>query len=189
MSIHTLLNSKATSYFITFTCFNWLPLIELANAYSSFYKWFEYLDRIQSKLLAYVIMPNHFHGIIYLEVGCPKNINQLVSTGKRFIAYSIIHGLEKRKREDLLQELFWSTSERERRKGQKHKVFKESFVALEIISIEMLINKLDYIHHNPCQGRWMLAEDFTEYEYSSAGYYEHEKFNKWITDYRKIYNW
>ena len=31
---------------------------------------------------------------------------------------------------------------------------------------------LDYIHHNPVSGKWRLAEDFTKYPHSSAGFYE-----------------
>ena len=133
-------------------------------------------------------MPNHFHGIIFLEVICPKNINQIIANGKRFIAYAIIKGLERQQNEILLQELFQSTSTREKNKGQKHKVFKDSFDAKEILSTKMLITKLDYMHRNPCEGRWNLVDNFTKYEYSSAAYYELEKDTKWITDYRKIYS-
>ena len=29
-----------------------------------------------------------------------------------------------------------------------------------------------YIHHYPVRGEWNLAKDFTEYEHSSASFYE-----------------
>jgi hypothetical protein len=32
--------------------------------------------------------------------------------------------------------------------------------------------KLDYIHNNPCQGKWMLADNPVSYQYSSAAFYE-----------------
>lgn len=35
-----IINNDGT-YFTTFTCTNWLPLFEKANAYSSVYKWFD----------------------------------------------------------------------------------------------------------------------------------------------------
>ena len=31
-------------YFITITCFNWLPLF-IADSYDALYKWFQYLKR------------------------------------------------------------------------------------------------------------------------------------------------
>ena len=164
-----------------------MHLIEKTQAYSAFYKWFEYLSTIRAKLLGYVIMPNHFHGIIYLDESCPKNINAIVANAKRFMAYYIIKVLEESKQEAILQELFHSTSEKEKNKGQKHKVFKPSFDAKEILSSEMLVVKLSYIHRNPCQGIWKLTDDFATFEHSSASFYELEKPNKWVTDYREIF--
>lgn len=178
MPVRTLQETKATAYFVTFTCYKWSSLIARANAFMAFYKWFEYLPSIEVKLLGYVIMPNHFHGIIYLEEDCPKNINQIISNAKRFIAYAIIKELEVKQEESLLQELFHSTSIREKDKGQKHKVFKDSFDAKELLSTNMLITKLEYMHRNPCQGRWNLVDNFTKFEYSSARYYELEVPNK-----------
>jgi hypothetical protein len=161
--------------------------IDRANAYSAFYKWFEYLPTIQAKLLGYVIMPNHFHGIIYLDEDCPRSINLIVSNAKRFIAYDIINNLEESKQESTLQDLFHSTTDRENDKGQKHKVFKASFDAKELLSTAMLTTKLDYMHRNHCQGKSMLVDDFTKFEHSSAGYYELGDSNNWLTDYREIY--
>ena len=57
-------------------------------------------------------------------------------------------------------------------KNQLHKAFKDSFDAKAIFSDKFLIQKLDYIHHNPVSGKWNLIKDFTEYEHSSASSYE-----------------
>ena len=56
-----------------------------------------------------------------------------------------------------------------------HKIFKDSFDAKAIFSDKFLIQKLDYIHHNPVSGKWNLVRDFTEYEHSSASFYEMQK--------------
>ncbi|MBX2962139.1 MAG: hypothetical protein KF687_06470 [Cyclobacteriaceae bacterium] len=37
---------------------------------------------------------------------------------------------------------------------------------------KMVWQKLDYMHRNPVSGKWKLADDFTKYPHSSAGYYE-----------------
>jgi len=176
-----------TVYFVTFTCFKWIALVELANAYNAFYKWFEYLKTNNIPLLGYVIMPNHFHCLIYLPADSETTLNRLVSNAKRFIAYAIIQNLEEAKSENLLQLLLVHTSEKRKTKGQKHRVFIDSFDAKEVYSQEMLEVKLDYIHRNPCSGKWNLAENFVQYPHSSASFYELEKQNEYLTHYREIW--
>ncbi|MEP0365423.1 MAG: hypothetical protein ABJN36_08075 [Cyclobacteriaceae bacterium] len=60
------------------------------------------------------------------------------------------------------------------KKGKRHQVFRLSFDAkkLEGDAVERV---LDYIHHNLVSGIWNLVDDFTDYPYSSAGYYDCEK--------------
>ena len=176
-----------TEYFITFTCLNWLHLFQKSNAYDAFYKWFNYLNENTFNLLGYVIMPNHFHGIIHIPADSKKDINQLVANGKRFIAYEIIKGLKEKKENSLLALLSKGLTNQEIKKGQKHKVFKSSFDCKEIMHIQMLQIKLDYIHKNQCQGKWNLVNAYTDYPYSSAAFYELDTENKWLTSYAEIY--
>ena len=61
---------------------------------------------------------------------------------------------------------------REKKKGQLHKVFKDSFDAKAIYSHKFLMQKINYIHNNPVSGKWMLAKDFVEYEHSGASFYD-----------------
>jgi hypothetical protein len=76
-------------YFITITCFKWLPLFNISDSYESVYKWFQYLK-----------LNNHF-----------------------ITGYVIIR------------------------------------------------QRLNYIHSNPCTGKWNLADMPESYVHSSAGYY------------------
>ena len=55
------------TYFITFTCYRWIPLFEITQGYDLVYRWFHYLqDKQSTQVVAYVIMPNHFHGILHM---------------------------------------------------------------------------------------------------------------------------
>ena len=56
--------------------------------------------------------------------------------------------------------------------GQLHKVFEDSFDAKKCMSKDFIYQKLDYIHHNPTSGKWMLAKDYLSYAHSSALFYE-----------------
>ena len=125
-------------------------------------------------------MPNHIHVLLHFPE-MPKSLNSIVGNAKRFMAYDIVERLEVRKENELLDILHAGVSKRERKKGQIHKVFEESFEAKECYTKEFVYQKLNYIHHNPVSGKWKLVDDFTEYEYSSASFYE-----KGIKKYERI---
>jgi REP element-mobilizing transposase RayT len=168
-------------YFTTFTCFKWKPLFEIASAYDSVYNWFDHLNDKGSSIIGYVIMPNHLHSLINF-LPSRQNLNTVIGNAKRFLAYDIIKRLEDAKKEDLLQDLYQSVKQRERKKGQRHKVFEESFDAKQCVTMEFIEQKLNYIHHNPVKGKWNLADDFTKYPHSSAGFY----FGTGANAYKKI---
>ena len=161
-------------YFITFTCYNWLPLFQLTDAYDTVYKWFDYLYTQNIRTTGYVIMPNHIHALLYFPQ-MPTSLNTIIGNGKRFMAYEIIKRLIVANDEATLAQLAVAVKESERKKGQLHKVFEDSFDAKECVSTEFIYQKLDYIHHNPTSGKWMLAADFLRYEDSSAAFYEDGK--------------
>ncbi len=86
-----------------------------------------------AEVVAYVIMPNHLHVILHFyKEGF--DMNAIIANGKRFIAYEIINRLEEKGNIELLHHLKSLVTERERKKGQLHKVFKDSFDAKAIIT-------------------------------------------------------
>lgn len=93
MSTRTIHTSDLSLYYITFTCFEWLPLFKLTNAYDVVYKWFSYLNEQKKiKVTAYVIMPNHLHCILFFP-SPDFSLNTIISNAKRFMAYEIIKRL------------------------------------------------------------------------------------------------
>jgi REP element-mobilizing transposase RayT len=158
-------------YFCTFTCYDWLHLFEITDGYGLVYKWFDVLKANGYYAIAYVIMPNHIHLILYFpETG--YNLNKIIGNGKRFIAYGIIDRLKAMQKNELLDYLASEVTAREKKKDQLHKVFIDSFDAKGIYTEKFFNQKLNYIHLNPVRGKWQLVEDYTEYEHSSASYYE-----------------
>ena len=158
------------TYFITFTCTNWLPLFEIANAYNSIYNWFNVLKNDGHFIIGYVIMPNHLHAIIsFKNIG--KSINSIVSNGKRFIAYEIVKKLEQQKNTIILQQLSKARNATEIKANKKHKVFKTSFDWKCCDSDKFIEQKLQYIHSNPCKDKWNLVDNSIDYLHCSAKYY------------------
>ena len=82
---------------------------------------------------------------------------------------------EKQQETGILQILKAADTAREKKKGQLHKVFKDSFDTKPIFSDKFFNQKLDYIHYNPVSGKWNLAKDFVAYEHSSASFYEENR--------------
>ncbi len=159
-------------YFCTFTCCNWINLFEISNTYDAVYNWFKILkDKYNCDVVAYVIMPNHVHCILYFK-DAGFDLNKIISNGKRFMAYEIIAQLKDKGATDVLKTLSDALTEREKKKGQLHKVFKDSFDAKAIYSENFLMQKISYIHFNPVSGKWNLVNDFTNYEHSTASFYE-----------------
>lgn len=164
------LNSNSF-YFVTFTCYRWLQLFEIANAYDTVYKWFDYLFKMNIYVTGYVIMPNHVHALLYFPQ-MPKSLNTVIGNAKRFMAYEIIKRLEERKEDKLLDLLHGSVKKREAKKNQIHKVFEDSFDAKDCYSEEFIYQKLQYMHFNPVSKKWSLVADFADYKHSSACFYE-----------------
>ena len=102
-------------------------------------------------VVAYVIMPNHVYAILHFSKE-GFDLNKIVSNGKRLMAYEIINRLVKSTDIDMLEKLSNLLTAREKKKGQLHKVFKDSFDAKAIITQRFLLQKINYIHNNPVSG-------------------------------------
>lgn len=168
---HTLQKDTHEVYFCTVTCYKWLPLFEEANAYASVYKWFDHLKDDGCLLLGYVIMPNHFHVLLY-PTHTDTSQSKIVGDGKRFLAYAIVNSLKKQGKTNLLEQLAAGVQAGEKDRGKNHQVFKLSFDARKCFDEKMIEQKLAYIHHNPVSGKWNLVNDFTDYKHLSARFYE-----------------
>jgi putative transposase len=119
-------------------------------------------------ILAYVIMPNHIHLILYF-----KEENQLSAMMRDFKKYTSGEIRRKLEHDGHLQMV---ENLRINIKMQKFKVWMDRFDDVFLESRHILESKLDYIHDNPvAKGYCKLPEDYT---YSSAGYYEKEKQGK-----------
>lgn len=115
-------------------------------------------------------MPNHIHALISF-VKSDHSINSIVGNGKRFIAYEIIKRLKDQGANELLQELANNIEPGRRANKKQHNVWELSFDWKECNSRNFIDQKLDYIHNNPCSGKWNLCNTPVEYPHSSARYY------------------
>ena len=158
-------------YFITFTCFKWLPLFEQAKSYDVVYNWFDYLKSKGHHIIGYVIMPNHLHALLAFT-NSETSINTIIGNGKRFMAYEMVKRLWRLKANELLDQLTEGVSARDYKRGKLHEVFDQSFDWKERRSNKFIDQKLDYMHDNPCRGVWNLVASPELYLHSSAKFYQ-----------------
>ena len=157
-------------FFITFTCHNWLPLIDKVSGYNIIYNWFDHLKEYGHFVNGYVIMPNHVHALISF-INAKQSINTIIGNGKRFMAYEIIKRLEANSEAGILQQLSAHVEPIRRANKKLHEVWETSFDWKDCRSNTFVWQKLDYMHSNPCTGKWQLAANPIEYFHSSAKFY------------------
>jgi REP element-mobilizing transposase RayT len=157
-------------FFITFTCHQWLSLIDTINGYDIIYNWFDHLKSKGHFINGYVIMPNHVHALISF-INTTQSINTIIGNGKRFMAYEIINRLEKSNETTLLEQLAGSVEATRKENKKLHEVWEISFDWKDCRSNEFVWQKLNYMHNNPCTGKWQLAVNAIEYIHSSARFY------------------
>jgi len=170
-------------YFITFTCYKWLRLIELTKAYDEVYKFFGILNQKGHPVLGYVIMPNHLHLLLYFEEK-NQSLNTIIGNGKRFIGYEIVRRLKNQGKESMLAILSEGVDPAARQRNKQHQIWQGTFDIKECRTEAFILQKLNYMHFNPCTEHWKLSEKPYDYEHSSAAFYERGKQGKFeVRDY------
>jgi hypothetical protein len=87
------------------------------------------------------------------------------------MAYELVKRLQVQAQPLVLQQLAAAVSPSDRKRGKRHQVFKSSFDCKECRYDGFIEQKLQYMHNNPCSGKWNLAPDPPSYRHSSARFY------------------
>lgn len=112
-------------------------------------------------------MPNHFHGLIFINEKSPP-ISKFIQNAKRFLAYGIVKQLEYEQNRDKLNNF---KIKADPKKHAKHKIFEDRFDSKLIETEKLFLEKLNYIHNNPCVKKWHLADYPENFPFSSASNY------------------
>lgn len=185
MAVHRIITEPGI-YYLTFTCHRWLSLIEITNAYALVYDWFDILKKDHHDIVGYVIMPNHTHLILHFSGAC-QSLNTIVGNGKRFIAYEIVERLLMLPDNSMLNLLKAGVRPKDKARGKKHEVWQDTFDVKECRTESFILEKLNYIHNNPCTGKWKLAKEPHQYSHSSALFYLNGKTGMYpVRDYREF---
>ncbi|OEK02158.1 hypothetical protein BFP97_11765 [Roseivirga sp. 4D4] len=159
-------------YFITCTVVGWVDLFVRPTYKDIVINSLRYcIERKGLKVHAYVIMSSHIHLLVSTkdDVSLPDVIRDF----KTFTSKALIHeikAINESRREWLLNKFSYEANRKKR--GSEYKLWKDGFHPIEILSGEMLAQKLDYIHQNPVVER--IVDESVDYVYSSARQYAGE---------------
>ncbi len=98
-------------------------------------------------------------------------MHTIIGNGKRFNAYEIVNRLHQLKNSKILMQLEQGVNTTDQKRGKLYQIFEPSFEIKECIYSKFITQKLEYIHNNPCSGKWNLAPSPFEYKHSSALFY------------------
>lgn len=150
--------------FFTAVCKNWLPLLQDDGAKQIIIEALKFRTTTgQFKICAFVIMPNHIHLIWRMAAHLKREDVQRDLL--KFTARALLLYLEKQK-SALVHKLTTDAADRARQ------VWKRDSMSIDLYSDKFFQQKLNYIHANPCQPKWLLAQHPLDYVYSSASFYE-----------------
>jgi REP element-mobilizing transposase RayT len=120
----------------------------------------------QYELYAFVVMPNHVHMVIRC-LG-DWQVGGVVREMKKSTAGLILRQYEAEDNADVIA--FFAASVKAEQK-QNYAVWENEYQAKDIITPDFLRQKMEYIHNNPLQPHWRLADQAEHYVWSSARFY------------------
>jgi REP element-mobilizing transposase RayT len=126
-------------------------------------------------ILAYVIMPNHVH--LVLKTTGQHSISKCIGNLKRITSRQLTDLFQRIKKIDLIEKLQEAASQES---DKSCRVWKSRFDCLVLYSLDMLRQKIGYIHTNPI--RACLVENQCDWKYSSASDYAGQSLGILIVD-------
>jgi REP element-mobilizing transposase RayT len=163
--------------FLTATILEWKPLLandEYKMIVVDSMQWL--VENKRCSIHAFVIMPNHIHLLWKITDGYKREDVQGALFS--FTGHAFKKSLKQKGSELNLYKV--NDADREFQFWERNPMIKECF------SQDFYLQKLDYIHHNPCQPKWKLVDLPEKYPWSSASFYELQDMRfSWLTHYNE----
>jgi len=151
-------------YFITSILLEELPLFTKPRIAHIILDQLEFLQNQREVILySYVIMGNHFHAVVQ-----GKELSKKLRLAKSFTARQILEALQQDGHSRWLRKLKWN--KRSYKVGRTYQVWQEGLYPKQLGSVEMVCQKIDYIHSNPVNAGFIDIPN--QWRYSSARNYE-----------------
>lgn len=153
-------------HFLTCTVVAWIPLFNNTDLIDILYATLRFMQKHNRLIIhAYIIMDNHLH-----FVAASENLSKEIGNFKSYTARRIIDTLKENKENRVLEQL--ARAKALHKTDRQFQVWQEGSHPQVIQNKAMMMQKIEYIHHNPVkQG---LIDNPVQWKYSSAANYAGE---------------
>jgi REP element-mobilizing transposase RayT len=152
-------------YFVTFSVVEWLPVFVTEAPCQIITESLNFCHREKHmRINAYVIMPTHFHAILFDEDFESQRLRRSVTalrkyTGRQLTRYCL----------EAQSECFSATVKAKAGKDRKYRFWQDGIHPEAIYSEAFWRQKFNYLHENPC--RKGLVWEPAHWRFSSAGWW------------------
>ncbi len=154
---------EKSPHFVTCTTVNWLALFSSRTIVGILFDSLKYLQHKQRiKIYAYVVMENHIHMIL-----SSRNLSKEIGIFKSYTARRVIDFLMEKNAEHILKLL--NLYKLKHKKDRTYQLWQEGSHPKAILSDDTMIQKVEYIHHNPVARGYVNKPE--HWRYSSARNY------------------
>ena len=154
------IHNENAAHFITSTVVEWLPIFTTQACCDIVVKSLEYCRQHKElKIYAWVILDNHFHAIV-----AGPAVARTIAALRKFTAHEILDQLKAEGREWLLNQLGYFCAAH--KQASAHQVWQEGVHPQSMITDEIMLQKLEYLHNNPVKRGLVAAPE--HWRYSSA---------------------
>jgi putative transposase len=154
------INEPCAAHFATSTIVAWLPVFTTAARCDILIQSLEYCRAHKGlKIYAWVILDNHFHAIL-----AAPDLSRVLADFKRHTAHQILELLRTERCEWLRNQFQYFRAAH--KVESTHQIWLEGSHPQAIVSDEIMLQKLEYLHHNPVKRGPVAVPE--HWRYSSA---------------------
>jgi putative transposase len=147
-------------YFITCTVVKWLPIFTRKPYFDLLLDALQFCRQHKGlKIYAFAILDNHLHLVV-----AGDKLADIIRDFKSYTAKRLLARLEQDQKTWVLNQFQYYKQPAKTKSD--YQVWQEGFHPQQIVSEEMLQQKIDYLHHNPVRAG--LVERPEDWVYSSA---------------------
>lgn len=157
------------AYFISFATVYWIDVFTRVDYFDIMIESFDYCRKQKGlELYGYCIMPSHVHLIFRSSLGDPSG---LIRDLKGFTSKKILKAIEENPQESRKEWLLWMFEKAGKKNSnvQFRQFWQQNNQPIEIWSLKVFEQKLNYIHNNPLVAGFVTNP--IDWKYSSARNY------------------
>jgi putative transposase len=162
------MNSEG-AYFISFATVNWMDVFTRLEYFQVVIQSLDYCRKKKGMIIfGYCIMPSHIH-LIFRSAN--ENPSGLIRDFKGFTSRSLLKSIQENPQESRKEWMMAMFEEagRERSNVQRYQFWQQDNHPIEIWTLKVFEQKLQYVHDNPVVAGFVLES--TDWKYSSARNY------------------